>query len=216
MSPATSAHSERLRRSHASPWTLSSSRAPSTAPSNISADSATRPCTQSDVPSMMADQREEVALAGRASDRERTLGVTAGLDEAVEVHLGGRQVDERVEAAGQLLVGQLVDQRRRLVSPCLRFDGTVACERRRHGAHASRRGDQHRGRRARSPPRSLARTMGPCPRSRPGRGSRPRARSSARLPPVKRDPRARRPPARDARAPLCGGRADARRRHIRR
>ena len=73
------------------------------------------------------DQWEELSLAGCASDRERALGVTARL-EAIEVHLRGRQVDERVEAAGQLLVGQLVDQLRRLVALCLRFSGTVASE----------------------------------------------------------------------------------------
>ena len=60
MSPATSAANERLRRLHASPWMLSSSRAPSTASSNTWADSAIRPCIQSDVPSM-------IAISGKSS-----------------------------------------------------------------------------------------------------------------------------------------------------
>ena len=104
-SPAAIAANVRLKRFQATPCRLSTSRAASTAPSNTSPDSAMRPCIHSAVPEHRVDEREEIALPGGAADVQRPLGVAARRLEVVEVHLRGRQVHERVEAPGQLVVG---------------------------------------------------------------------------------------------------------------
>ena len=62
------------------------------------------------------DEREELALTGRAPDCQRAFGVAPGGLEAVGVHLGGREVHEAVEAASDVLVGQAVDALRGFVA----------------------------------------------------------------------------------------------------
>ncbi len=87
------------------------------------------------------DQREEIPLPGAAADVQRPLGVAARRRELVEVHLRGRQVHQRVEAPGQLVVADLVNQRGRLLTMIPRL-GDDARERARDGAHAERRGHE--------------------------------------------------------------------------
>ena len=55
---------------------------------------------------------EELPLAGRTGESEGTAGVPVGLGIAVEVELGGSKPDRRVEAAGQLVVGEAVNEGR--------------------------------------------------------------------------------------------------------
>ena len=60
------------------------------------------------------DPGEQLALPGGPPDRERALGVRGGLDEAVEVDLRAGEIHGGVQAAGELLVGQRVEDRGRL------------------------------------------------------------------------------------------------------
>ena len=56
-----------------------------------------------------------MVATGRPGDRERTFGVPVRVAEAVEEQLGGGQVHgDRVREPAELVVGQAVDQRRRL------------------------------------------------------------------------------------------------------
>ena len=138
-SPSAIAAIVRLSRFQASAWMFSSSRAPSTAPSKTSAASAIRPCNPERRAEHREDEREEVALAGGAADRQRAPGVAARRLEAVEVHLGRGQVDERVEAARQLVVGQGVDELGDLVAMRLRGRGVAAVRRSERRASRARR-----------------------------------------------------------------------------
>ena len=65
-------------------------------------------------PERREEHGDDVALAGRAADPQRTLGVRRRLREAVEVQLRRREIGSRVEAQGELGVGQGIDERGRL------------------------------------------------------------------------------------------------------
>ena len=115
-SPAAIAVNARLNRFHASACALSSTRAPSIAPSKTSADSAIRPCTHSAVPSIgkISGKRSPCPVARPIASAARSWRPEASkrsryISEVVEV-------DERVEAAGELVVPEVVDQPRRVVA----------------------------------------------------------------------------------------------------
>ena len=59
------------------------------------------------------DEREEIALSGRAADPQRALGVRPCRREVVEVELGRGEMRERVEPTAELVVRESVDERRR-------------------------------------------------------------------------------------------------------
>ena len=49
-------------------------------------------------------------LAGGPPDRERALGMTRGVGEPVQVELGAGEVDDGIQLAGELGIGEPVDQ----------------------------------------------------------------------------------------------------------
>jgi len=58
------------------------------------------------------DEREELALPGRAADRECTLGVDAGIEVTVQVELRAGEMAGGVEAPAELGVRERIDERR--------------------------------------------------------------------------------------------------------
>ena len=142
-SPTYNAALAWLRRFHASAWTFPDSRAASDAPSRTRTASSRLPQHLQDRAEHGDEEGRDLGLPGGLRDGQPAFGVAAGIGEAVEVELGRGEIGQRVEPQGQLLVGHRIDQRRGLVTACLRL-GLAAHKRERAGHGGRARGDQGR------------------------------------------------------------------------
>ena len=208
-SPAGTATNARQNSAQARAGGWPDRRAASMAASSSSAASARRPSHAPGDAERRVDPGEQLALPGCAADRERALGVRGGLDEAVEVDLRAGELHGGVEAPGELLVGQRVDDRGRLGAHLL-ASGRLAAPGQRASERGQRGGLERRIADGLGGVDGLLRPRPGRPGSAVGRPRRPRVRASATPRPRRRRRAGLRARRRAAHEPARGGRAGAR------
>ena len=206
--------SERLPRFPASAWTLPDNRAPSTALSSSSAASASWPRSNLTWPRIEYGSGMNSLWPVARPTAMRSFGVGFRLLVAVEIELGAGQVGGGIEPKGELVIVQVRDERGRLRAT--RFGlrrGTAgrACER--------EHGDRGRGQRpVAERPCGAERSLGPLAHQLVVHAEEAVHREldhERRRLAASRDRAGRPSRSRGARAPARGGRAGARRRHMR-